>query len=397
MISCFSRENPHAEIMQMTITMRPTIVFILLFFLGSALSPGWAAAHDSADGLLSALTLESSVLLCGETVPVEDPRVVERFEKEMLVSLDNRSQVILWLKRSTRYFPYIEQMLKKNGLPEDIKYLAIAESALRMHAGSRKGAMGVWQLMPQTARKYGLVVDGNVDERRSIYLSTPAVMAYLNDLYDRFGSWSLSLAAYNMGEEGLTAEILEQEITDYYRLYLSLETQRFIFRILAIKQIVEAPQKHGFTLSFDDFYASESFSTVNIDAFTDLPLRLIADAAGTDFKAIKDLNPELRGHYLVAGTRMVNIPSDGEEGFQARLTSRIQADTKLRNQRIYVVKKGDSLSGIARKFDVPVAALLIWNRIGLKRVIHPGQRLVVFPSAGKSGNGFDAIDGDADG
>jgi membrane-bound lytic murein transglycosylase D len=383
--------------MQMTLSMRISIVVFVLSFLGTALSPGTTAAEARADVLLQSLTLETPVSLCGEPVPVEDPRVVERFEKEMLVSLGNRAQVILWLKRSTRFFPYIVKRLEENGLPEDIKYLAIAESALRMHAGSRKGAMGVWQLMPQTARKYGLVVDGDFDERRNLYLSTPAVMAYLRYLFDRFGSWSLSLAAYNMGEEGLSAEILEQGTTDYYRLYLPLETQRFVFRILAIKRIMEAPQKYGFALSAGDFYPSESFSTIRIDALSDLPLRLIADAAETDFKAIKDLNPELRGYYLAAGTRMVNIPADGEDGFQERLAARIQSDATLRSQRIYVVQKGDSLSGIAQKFDVPVAALLIWNRIGIKRVIHPGQRLVVFPSAGKKDSEFDPIDGDGDG
>ncbi|BBO66848.1 hypothetical protein DSCA_07780 [Desulfosarcina alkanivorans] len=373
------------------------VIFLLLSLSGSALCAGITAAHDRADGLLGALVLESPVRLCGEPVPVEDPLVVERFEKEMLVSMGNRPQVILWLKRTRRYFPFIEQMIEKNGLPGDIKYLAVAESALRMHAGSPKGAMGVWQLMPQTARKYGLVVDSDFDERRNLYLSTPAAMAYLKDLFERFGSWSLSLAAYNMGEEGLEAEILEQGTTDYYRLYLPLETQRFVFRILAIKRIIEAPQKHGFTLARSDFYSPIPSTAVSIDAFKDLPLRLVADAAGTDFKTIKDLNPELRGHYLAAGTRMVHIPVDGENGFQARLAAGIQADTTLRSQRIYVVQKGDSLSGIAQKFDVPLAALLIWNRIGIKRVIHPGQRLVVFPSAAKNGNGFDTADGDADG
>jgi hypothetical protein len=288
-------------------------------------------------------------------------------------------------------------MLREKGLPDDIKYLAIAESALRMHAGSRKGAMGVWQLMPQTARKYGLAVDGNFDERRNLYLSTPAALTYLKALYERFGSWSLSLAAYNMGEEGLEAEILEQGVADYYQLYLPLETQRFVFRILAIKRIVEAPQNHGFALSPGDFYAPESFSTVQVNAFADLPLRLIATAAKTDFKTIKDLNPEIRGHYLAAGMRSVNIPGDGEPGFQDRLAVLIEADTKIRSQRVYVVKEGDSLTGIAQKFEVPLAALLIWNRIGINKVIHPGQRLVIFPSAGGRKTDIKDVEGDVDG
>jgi hypothetical protein len=343
-----------------------------------------ALAEDQkrADPMLLALRLDDTTTLCDEPVPVHDPRVMERFEKEMLVSLGSRHQVILWLKRTTRFFPYIEQMLADNDLPSDLKYLAIAESALRMHAGSRKGAMGVWQLMPQTARKYGLTVNANIDERRNIFLSTPAAVAYLKALHHRFGSWSLSLAAYNMGEEGLEAEILEQGITDYYRLYLPLETQRFVLRILAIKQIVEAPQQHGFSLSTADYYAPITFSSVRVNALADLPLRLIAEASGTDFKTIKDLNPELRGHYLVAGSRLVNIPAGSETGFLDRLAQQIEADKQNHNRRIYVVRQGDSLSSIAQKFEVPLVALLIWNRIGIDAVIHPGQRLVILPAAG---------------
>lgn len=374
-----------------------SLVVYAMAILFSAPSPLVAGAREKGDPMLAALKLDPPVLLCGETVPVDEPQVAERFEKEMLVSLGNRPQVILWLKRTTRYFPYMEEMLKKNGLPDDIKYLAIAESALRMHAGSRKGAMGVWQLMPQAARKYGLVVNGNFDERRNLYLSTPAAMAYLKDLYGRFGSWSLSLAAYNMGEEGLEAEILEQGVTDYYRLYLPLETQRFVLRILAIKRIVESPQEHGFNLSPEEFYAPKTFSTVRINAFADLPIRIIADAARTDFKTIKGLNPELRGHYMAAGARMVNIPGDGDSEFQTRLAGLIEADARIRKQRIYVVREGDSLTGISQKFDVPLAALLIWNRIGINKVIHPGQRLVIFPV--ERGKKIDrkGIDGDAEG
>ena len=377
--------------------MKSTRVICLMSILCSVMVPCLAIAQETGEALLSALKLEQPVLLCGETVPVDSPRVVERLEKEMLLSLGNRPQVILWLKRTGRYFPYIEQVLQENGLPDDIKYLAIAESALRMHAGSGKGAMGVWQLMPQTARKYGLVVDNSFDERRNLYLSTPAAVAYLKDLYERFGSWSLSLAAYNMGEAGLEAEILEQGITDYYRLYLSLETQRFIFRILAIKRIVEAPQKHGFTLSPEDYYTPETFSTVQINAVEDVPTRLIAKAAETDFKTIKDFNPELRGYYLAAGTRRINIPESGEAGFPNRLAALIETDAEIRSQHIYEVKTGDSLSGIARKFDVPLAVLLIWNRIGINNVIHPGQRLVIFPTAGTKKIAPADVDGDTDG
>lgn len=373
--------------------MRVSAVFFTTMMLVSTAVPRIVAAAQPADGLLMALKLRAPVLLCKEAVPVENPEVVERFEKEMLVSLGDRPQVILWLKRSTRFFPHIERVLREKGLPEDLKYLAVAESALRIHAGSPKGAMGVWQLMPQTATKYGLVVDERFDERRNPYLSVFAAAAYLEDLYERFGSWSLALAAYNMGEEGLEAEVLEQGHADYYRLYLPLETQRFVLRILAIKKIIEAPDVYGFDLSAADFYSPDPFATVRISAFADLPIRLIAEAAGTDFKAIKDYNPDIRGYYLAAGTRMVNIPVEGEAGFQVRLAALIESDARIRSQRLYVVRKGDNLSDIAKKFDVPVAALLIWNRIGIDGVIHPGQRLVIFPAVGKGVQGPATIDG----
>ena len=338
------------------------------------------ASHDPvADYLLTSLRWEQPLTLCGEPVPLDDRQVAERLEKEMLVSLDNRHQVILWLKRTTRYFPFIEHVLKENGLPEDLKYLAIAESALRLHAGSRKGAMGVWQLMPETARKYGLTVSDRIDERRNVYQSTPAAAAYLKDLYGRFQSWSLALAAYNMGEEGLEAEILEQAVDNYYRLYLPLETQRFVLRILAIKLIVQAPHAYGFVLAEEDFYTPVPHASVMVNAFADLPLRLIALASGTDFKTIKDLNPQIRGHYLTAGSHQIRIPPDGEMGFAERLADLVAKNTRIRSQSVYRVREGDSLSGIAEKFDVPLVALLIWNRIRIDTVIHPGQELIILP------------------
>jgi len=366
------------------------LLILSLTLLCSALSSCSTKAQEiKGDVMLEALEPDQPVQLCGEKIPLDIPQVRERFEKEMMLSLTNRAQVILWLKRTTRYFPHIEEMLGQNNLPDDLKYLAVAESALRMHAGSSRGAMGVWQLMPQTARKYGLVVDDNFDERRNLFLSTPAALTYLHTLHERFGSWSLAMAAYNMGEEGLEAEILEQGHTDYYSLYLPLETQRFLFRILAIKMVIKAPEDYGFVLSQDEFYPPENFATTQVSAFNDVPIRLIANAARTDFKTIKDLNPEIRGHYLAPGTRAINIPENGTVEFQERLAVEIESESKIRSQRIYVVKQGENLSGIAEKFEVPLAALLIWNQLNFNDTIHPGQRLVILSNAEKGKNGME--------
>ena len=336
------------------------------------------AADAQEQTLLETIRKNQAVDLCGESMPLDLPEIVERYEKEMLLTLWDRPQVLLWLKRATRYFPFISEQLRNRRMPDDLKYLAVAESALRPHAGSSKGAVGFWQLMPETARKYGLTVDDFVDERRNIFLSTPAALAYLQELFDRFSSWTLAVAAYNMGEEGLTAEVLEQNTRNYYHLYLPIETQRFIFRVLSAKQVLSTPDRYGFTIDDNDRYAPLVFETTEVDCFQEVPIRLIAEAGGTYFKTIKDLNPHIRGHYIQAGHHRINLPAGQSAGFQQRLDDGMAKLGNSKEKRLYIVRSGDTLSGIAQRFDVPLAALMIWNRINLKRTIHPGDRLVIY-------------------
>jgi membrane-bound lytic murein transglycosylase D len=319
-----------------------------------------------------------NMTLCGERVPWELDDVRERFELEMLLGLNNRAQVLLWLKRAPRYLPHIARELEKAGMPDDLKYLPIVESALRPHATSRRGAVGFWQMMPETARNNGLTVDRYIDERRDFHASTRAALQYLQALYDQFSSWTLALAAYNMGRNGLDAEILEQNISDYYRLHLPLETQRFVFRLLVVKRIVEDPAAFGFELALEDAYRPPPFDTVTVDLSEEVPIRLVAEAAGTYFKAIKDLNPHLRGHYIQAGQHAIRLPEGAADRFDERLAPLVASHARHRRQRIYVVQGGDSLSTIAERFNVPLAALLIWNRLDMNKPIHPGDRLVVF-------------------
>ena len=262
-------------------------------------------------------------------------------------------------------------------MPDDLKYLAIAESALLPHAGSQKGAIGFWQFVPGTGRKFGLVVDEYIDERRNFYASTAAAMKYLKELYEEFDSWTLVAAAFNMGDEGLTAEILEQGTDDYYRLYLSLETQRYVFRVLSVKLIFSDPEKYGFYLTGKDYYPPLEFDEVKVSCSEETPIRIIAQAAKTQFKVIKDLNPEIRGYYLTEGKHTILIPKGASNGFQARFQEYIKKYISAQKERIYIVKEGDNLSSIADKYDVPLKTLLIWNNIDHTRPIHPGDRLVI--------------------
>src|SRR4030043_1931322 len=317
----------------------------------------------SAPPLISSLKLDTPLELCNERVPLEIQEVRERLEKELLLTLWDRPQVILWLKRSRRYLPYIEEMLQKNGIPGDLKYITLAESALRPHAGSQKGAIGFWQFMEHTGRQYGLVINSRIDERRNIFASTQAAIRYFKDLYKAFGSWTLAAAAFNMGEDGLADEIREQGIRDYYRLYLPIETQRYVLRIISIKLIFSDPKRYGFHLSDEDYYPPLEFDRVQLNCLQDTHLRIIAQAAKTDFKEIKDLNPEIRGYFLSAGKHTILIPKGASQGFEARYQPLLNHRVVDQKEQIYAVKKGDTLSSVADQFGVPQSAIITLNRL----------------------------------
>ena len=361
-------------------------ILCVLFLGGNVVQAGALESAGTPNMLLPMSTYRISAPLdfCGEAVPLDNPDVRERMERELLISAWNYPQVILWMKRSGRYMPYIEKMLRENKMPDDLKYVTIAESALRNYAGSSKGAKGVWQFMEGTGMQYHLKVDDDFDERRSFFAATRAALNYLKDLYGMFGSWTLAVAAYNMGESGLQSEMLIQKVDSYYQLYLPLETQQYVFRILSAKMILSNPSRYGFHLSEKDLYSPHSVEQVEIRCPQDTPVQIIAQAAKTYFKVIKDLNPEIRGYYLPAGHHVLFVPRGAADGFQTRfegLTSQWLADRKA---NVYIVKKGDNFFSLAERFKVPIQAILAWNRITMKKKLNPGDRLIIFPNALKA-------------
>jgi len=296
---------------------------IILIFTIIAISAINAEAqiewHQSiGQSLIKALKITDPLSFCNEPVPLNDTDVKERMERELLLALDSNADVILWLKRSNRYFPYLEKYLKDNSLPDDLKYIVIAESSLKPLATSSKGAVGFWQFIEKTGVRYGLKINNDIDERRNFFISTEAATAYLKNLHAAFGSWTLAAAAYNMGEEGLKTEISMQKVTNYYQLYLNQETQRYVFRILAAKIILSNPEKYGFYLTEDDLYKSVPSDRMEIITDRPVPLYIIAQAANTYFKVIKDLNPHLKNYYLPAGKHNLLIPKGAASGFSER-------------------------------------------------------------------------------
>ena len=341
--------------------------------LGIQFSPAWPP-------LTASIKIAQPLDFCGEPVDLDSQEVRERLEKELLLTVWDRPQVILWIKRSTRYLPIIEEMLKENKMPDDLKYMAIIESALRPHAGSRKGAIGFWQFLESTGEKYGLKINAEIDERRNIFASTQAAINYLKELYELLGTWTLAAAAYNMGELGLESEIVSQKTNDYYQLYLPLETQRYVFRIISAKLIFMDPEQFGYRVEETDLYPPLQYDRTHIECFQDTPIHVIARAANTQFKVIKDLNPEIRGHFLGAGMHSLLIPRGAGNGFHVRFKQLVKEWLAENQERVYVVKEGDNLTTIAERFAVPLPALLIWNRLDGNKPIYPGDRLVIYPN-----------------
>lgn len=254
--------------------------------------------------------------LCSETVPLDNQSVWEMLDREFVVSVGNIPQVVMWLKRASRYFPYIEARLKEKGLPEDLKYLAVIESSLMIYSHSPKGAVGSWQFIDGTARRYNLRVNEWFDDRMNFSKSTDAAIDYLRHLYKTFDSWALAFAAYNCGESRIKREIREQGVNNYYKLDLPLETERFVFRILAAKIILSNPENYGFYLDEDEDYDPVKFDEVWVDIPFNVQIRVIAEAANSFFKEIKELNPEIRGYYLPPGKHLIRIPKENSVLFK---------------------------------------------------------------------------------
>jgi hypothetical protein len=259
-----------------------------------------------------ALQIPEHLNFAGEELPLDIPDIYERMDRELLVNTYWQSNGLLMFKRAHKYFPVIEPILKKHGVPDDFKYLAVIESGL-VNVVSPAGARGVWQIMPATGKEYGLEINDNVDERYNLEKSTEVACQYLKNSKEQLGSWTLAAAAYNAGNFGVSKRLEEQDVTDYYDLLLGEETGRYLFRIVALKEIMSHPDRYGFNFREKDLYTEIPTYKVEVDtAVTDFA----AFAKGFDinYKVLKIHNPWLREPKLNNKTRklyFIEIPEKG--------------------------------------------------------------------------------------
>lgn len=275
----------------------------------------FAISGDEKDKSLhegTAMYFPNTIDFAGEETPLQISDVRERLDRELLINANLHSTTTLIIKRANRVFPIIEPILAKYGVPDDFKYLAVIESGLT-NATSSAGARGVWQFMTDTAKEKGMEVNDYVDERYHLEKSTEAACKYLLAAKEKFGSWTLAAASYNGGMNGVNKRVEEQQVSNYYDLALTEETSRYVFRILALKEIMKTPTKYGFNIYQSDLYNLIPTKKVEVDS-TINDLASFAKTQGINYKILKIHNPWLRDKKLLNVSKKkyeIEIPTEG--------------------------------------------------------------------------------------
>lgn len=269
------------------------LILVSSFFDSENDNPSEKRAIQST---VKAPQLPKKLSFAGEYVPLERKDIVEALDRELLVGTFFHSQTILYLKKAPEYLPIVQKILEEEQVPMDFQYLPFVESAYS-NVVSPRGAAGYWQILEKTGRELGLEVNDEVDERYHLEKSSHAACRFLKESYEKFGSWTLAAASYNMGRSRLASELERQKGASYYDIILNEETARYLFRILATKLILENPRDYGFNISNSDCYQPEEMHLLEVDS----SVSHFADFAaefGLNYKQLKYYNPWLRNHYL---------------------------------------------------------------------------------------------------
>ncbi len=289
------------------------IIFISGYFISAYFDTGGQAGNpvDSVHAIVAQpYPMPDNLSFAGEKMPLNDIDLKERYDKEILSNAYFHSNTLLLMKKSGRWFPIMTPILNENNIPLDFLYLPLVESGLS-NVVSPRGAVGFWQLTEGSARELGLTVNSEIDERYNPVRSTEAACTFLLKAKEKFGSWTNAAAAYNMGMHALDKSMEMQKMDSYYDLLLNDETSRYIFRILAIKEIFTNPERYGFYVKNDQYYKPEKLKEITIDK-TIPDLAEYALSLGLNYKLLKRYNPWLRTNHLTikdpSGSIIINIP-----------------------------------------------------------------------------------------
>jgi hypothetical protein len=271
-------------------------LFGITFFNALHVSDERTKKNTSESYTIKALKIPNNLTFAGEKVPTELNDIKERMDRELLVNTYWQSNGLLLIKRAHKYFPLIEPMLKKHGIPDDFKYLAVAESGLENNS-SPAGAAGFWHFLKSSAKEYGLEVNQNVDERYNLEKATNVAAEYLKKSKKRFGSWTLAAAAYNAGNARIARNLKKQQVDNYYDLLLNNETSRYVFRIVALKEVLSYPKKYGFEFEEEDLYDLPKTKKIKVDTVIS-NIASFAKGFQSNYKELKLHNAWLRENKL---------------------------------------------------------------------------------------------------
>ncbi len=287
---------------------KTNLVILAISFLGSVC----IYSVVSEDSQFAPMGYSLQMDFAGEEVPTHMADVQERLDKEMITNMNYHTNTTLVIKRANKVFPVLEPILAKYGIPDDFKYLAVIESSL-VNAVSPAGAKGVWQFMPLTAKEKGMEVSDQVDERYHLVKATEAACKYFLSAKEKFGSWTLAAASYNGGIGGIKSKMEEQQVDNYYDLLLTEETSRYVFRILALKEIMKNAKNYGFSIPKEALYYPIATKKIVVDSSI-TNLAQFAKSQGVNYKILKLHNPWLRDKMLLNATGKkyeIEIPTTG--------------------------------------------------------------------------------------
>lgn len=308
--------------------MKKNIIFvtsclIIIIFIGTCC---WAVTKSktenepiryNCENTITSPPVPSEITFAGEEVPIDVYWVYESLDRELIINSYQHSKTLRIFKLSSRIFPIIEKILKEEGVPDDFKYLCVAESGLE-NVTSPANAGGYWQFIPSTAKIYGLEISNDVDERCHLEKSTRAACKFLKKLKNQFGSWTMAAAAYNRGEGGLQNAVDDQKREQYWDLWLNAETSRYIFRILSFKLLFENPQTYGIKICPAQMYHPIETKKINItSSITSLPR--FADEHHVTYREIRNLNPWIRNNKLTVSpgkSYQIEIPKKSKDNYR---------------------------------------------------------------------------------
>ena len=339
------------------------------------------------------LNIPRNLSFCEEKIPTNDYALKDNLEKEFFKNKQWKNNAGYLFSKAQKWFPYIEPILKQEGVPDDFKYVAVIESHLS-NAVSPAGAAGFWQLVPSTGRHYGLIVNDEIDERLNVEKSTHAACKLIKYAYSIFKNWTLAAAAYNLGVGGIQNALAKQKSNNYYDLLLNRETGSFIYRILAYKTLFANPENLGLKKKSLKYYSKVPVKTVKVDSAI-VNLNHFAKAVKSNIALVKLFNPWLLGDKLTNPDKHVyefKIPKQGNADYSAYYADLIKSDiidsnsvslalvdtlANAENVINHLVNANENLKDIAEFYDVNEADLKTWNNIKDSVGIKPGDKLII--------------------